>query len=593
MSSSHQGSIAKGPSLSPGLLLNNKWEIVRHIASGGKGEVYLAHQINLQRNVAVKIISPEFVASLDGNAGELSAEMERFRREVQVMASIRHPNVLQVFDYDTAEIEGSLVEYLVMEYIPGQTLKNTIPEEGFNCDQEGLSLWLRRYFIPVLSGVEAIHSAGVIHRDIKPANVLLDGETPKIADFGLARDGQHHDLTRSHHILGTIFYMPPEQFEDGATADARADVYALGKILYESVEGRGKNAARVAMKAVCLSNMESPFFKELDSILREATCEDVAQRLPSVSVFRERLESALSTLAPKESVEFSMARKKRKQILAAFLLILIVSLVALAYFTGVKENTATIRQHAAERNASQALLTGLPQEDLSGMPTEIQGRDGSLLHIVPGGEEQGADASGTLADKVPVKTFYMDETKITNVQYVAFLNAVMPGVTVKDGVVSGTDGIWLFLGEILEGYSPIRFQEGEFFVGDPGFAKTPVLRVTAKGAAAYAHYYQRELPTPQQWRLAVKQGAAPPSPESALTNRPSSVLSHKTDRLGIKGLRENVGEWTRDITADKANVFIIGIPPESTDVPVCPLPRKEWEAFKDVGFRTVQPAPER
>ena len=123
------------------------------------------------------------------------------------MARLRHPNVLQVFDFDQVVIDGNTLDYIAMEYVPGPTLKLTMPEEGFGDDEKRIRRWISQYFIPVLDGVEAIHASGIIHRDLKPANVLLDDDVPKIADFGLAGGNFADDVTRTHHILGT---MPAE-----------------------------------------------------------------------------------------------------------------------------------------------------------------------------------------------------------------------------------------------------------------------------------------------------------------------------------------------------------------------------------------------
>ena len=103
ISQTHTGSLSKSL-LVPGLVLNNKWEILDHIASGGKGDIYRAHQISLERVVALKVISPDFVDSFKDNPEELESEKERFRREVRIMAGIRHPNVLQLFDYDISQV---------------------------------------------------------------------------------------------------------------------------------------------------------------------------------------------------------------------------------------------------------------------------------------------------------------------------------------------------------------------------------------------------------------------------------------------------------------------------------------------------------
>lgn len=110
-----------------GAVVNDKWVILEFIGRGGMDEVYRAHQLNLKRDIAIKVISQEYVRSLDGDTGEIAGSVDRFRREVEVMAQVRHPNVLQIFDHDTISVEkdgGEVsLEYIAMEYIPGGTLR--------------------------------------------------------------------------------------------------------------------------------------------------------------------------------------------------------------------------------------------------------------------------------------------------------------------------------------------------------------------------------------------------------------------------------------------------------------------------------------
>jgi serine/threonine-protein kinase len=140
-------------------VLNDKWVILELIGKGGMGEVYRTHQLNLKRDVAIKVISREWLQSLGDNAEEIEIGLQRFRREVQAMSQIRHPNVLQIFDYgsDSIEKDGEdyCIEYIVMEYIPGATLRFTMSEEGFHPEQETIKGWLEDYFLPVLDGVQA------------------------------------------------------------------------------------------------------------------------------------------------------------------------------------------------------------------------------------------------------------------------------------------------------------------------------------------------------------------------------------------------------------------------------------------------------
>ncbi len=178
--------------------------ILTFIAKGGKGEVYLAHQLNLNRQVALKIISQEFIQSLEGDDEEISTEIKRFHREVLVMAQIVHPNIFQVYDYDRLVFDKGELDFIVMEYVPGPTLRNMMLEEGFGLDENRVTNWIKQYFIPILEGMKVVHEKGIVHRDLKPENILIDNGQPKIMDFGLA--GGHHfsDVTQSHHMIGTI-----------------------------------------------------------------------------------------------------------------------------------------------------------------------------------------------------------------------------------------------------------------------------------------------------------------------------------------------------------------------------------------------------
>ncbi|MDY6986566.1 MAG: protein kinase [Thermodesulfobacteriota bacterium] len=282
-----------GCSLKIGTVLNDKCVILEFIGKGGMGEVYRAHQCNLKRDTAIKVISPEWLESFEGHEKAVEATLQRFQREVEAMARTRHPNVLQIFDYDSTSIkkgdEEIPIQYIVMEYVPGSTLRSTMSEDGFYPDEEASRSWIHDYFLPVLKGIQAVHELGIIHRDLKPENILLDGSTPKIADFGLARTDHLLSVTQTIDSKGTPSYMPPEQFRDFKGVDERADVYALGKILYEAIDGRMTPKTAMPFQCAALKKADTPFFQRLDHIVCESTAEDKTKRLATV----ERLWSLL------------------------------------------------------------------------------------------------------------------------------------------------------------------------------------------------------------------------------------------------------------------------------------------------------------
>jgi len=199
------------------------YRILEPLGAGGMGEVYRAHDLHLDRDVAVKVI-------LRGSLANPTAR-ERFRREAHALSRLSHPGVATVFDFDTQDD----VDFLVMEYVPGGTLQSRL-EKG-PLDLAELT-WIGTQ---IGDALEDAHGRGILHRDLKPGNVVLTASgTPKILDFGLA--GLLHqsqtatDLTQPGTILGSLPYMAPEQLR-GDPDDARTDVYAFGVILYEMATG--------------------------------------------------------------------------------------------------------------------------------------------------------------------------------------------------------------------------------------------------------------------------------------------------------------------------------------------------------------------
>ncbi|MGB6067091.1 MAG: bifunctional serine/threonine-protein kinase/formylglycine-generating enzyme family protein [Desulfomonilaceae bacterium] len=634
----------KTPLLENGTILNGKWEILEHIATGGKGEVYCARQTNLNREVVVKTVSTEYLAEFGDDLAEVETEIQRFHREASAMAQIRHPYVVQVYDQDSATIvkngEEITVQYVVMEYVPGnRTLRQTMPLEGFKERERDLRKWIRTYFLPMFDGLETVHAVGIVHRDMKPENVLLDGATPKITDFGIAGGPLWSHLTKSHHVEGTITYMAPEQFMDLGEADGRADVYALGKMLYEAVEGKMVDSKTACpLRGVCLSNPSTPFLKELDLIIQQATAEDKEKRIPSVGSLREALESFLEKAEASDRPLLKGFSRKEKifivALIAFFIGLVIVSNILHHYYMLDEEeasmhHSATGSMHGpAIKNKGQGAST--LETKFSG--PVLLGKDGSTMRLVPAGEVTISDLQGrTHGPPLKVSQFYMDETEVTNADYVEFLNQVLPKLTVKDGVVRNNGHIWLFLGPVYGGYEPIIFRDGIFLLREDSFASYPIVRVTGYGAAAYARFYGKRLPTESQWLQAIMQGKdnsghstksvstpetsqlekdmeawveAYGSPDQVPENGskltasqiPYPVSKFGPDKLGIRGLEENVSEWgLRSLgrlkkAGTKDEYVVLGglrgdLVLDSTLVPG--VPQDPSNAFQDVGFRCV------
>jgi serine/threonine-protein kinase len=194
--------------------------VISKLGEGGMGVVYLAEQLSIDRKVALKVLQGDFARD--------NEFVRRFRDEARAAASVKHRNVVTVYDYDQAE-DGSL--FIAMEYLEGQTLGEIIRQEGAMESGRAVRLGMQ-----IAEGLEAAHRAGVIHRDIKPQNIMVvgAGDEVKLMDFGIARlrDSGTAGLTRAGVMMGTPEYMAPEQIEGGEITE-RTDVYALGVVLYQ------------------------------------------------------------------------------------------------------------------------------------------------------------------------------------------------------------------------------------------------------------------------------------------------------------------------------------------------------------------------
>src|SRR6266849_596772 len=217
---------------SPGSIIGRTlghYRVLEQIGAGGMGVVYRAHDVRLERDVALKVLPP-------GTLADDSAR-KRFRKEAVALSRMNHPNIATVHDFDT---QGN-VDFLVTELVPGRTLNERLAA-GPLPEKEVVQIGLQ-----LADGLEAAHREGVIHRDLKPENLRLTPEGRlKILDFGLARssfvatDTMTHattDVAEQHAVIGTLPYMSPEKLR-GEIADARSDVFSAGCVIYELCTAR-------------------------------------------------------------------------------------------------------------------------------------------------------------------------------------------------------------------------------------------------------------------------------------------------------------------------------------------------------------------
>lgn len=256
-----------------GRVIDGRYEVRERVAAGGMATVYVAFDRRLERDVALKVMHPHLAA--DASEADFVA---RFRREAKAAARLTHPGMVRVYDQG---VDGS-VSYLTMEYVGGENLRQRLSHEGPLTVGESLGIAER-----VLDALAAAHRADVIHRDVKPENVLIDEEGgPKLTDFGLARAVTEVTSTATGTLMGTVAYLAPEVVTEGV-ADARADVYAVGILLYEMLTGHQPFTAETALAVAARhvhENVPAPSAlvpwlpAEIDDLVAQLSARDAADR---------------------------------------------------------------------------------------------------------------------------------------------------------------------------------------------------------------------------------------------------------------------------------------------------------------------------
>ena len=266
-----------------------RYVVERELGSGGMATVFLAQDLKHRPKVAVKVLKPELAVSLGA---------ERFLREIDTTASLRHPHILPL--YDSGEVRGAL--YYVMPFVEGESLRDLLRREGRLPLDDAL-----RIAREVAGALAYAHTRGIVHRDIKPENILLESGHAVVTDFGIARavrEAGTESLTGAGISLGTPAYMSPEQAAGEREVDGRSDLYSLGCVLYEMLSGQppftGPTAPSIIKQHMVtpprpIANLRPTVPASVSAALERALAKNPGDRFGLVSQFGEALGPSEST----------------------------------------------------------------------------------------------------------------------------------------------------------------------------------------------------------------------------------------------------------------------------------------------------------
>ncbi len=470
------------------------YEILSAVGAGGMGEVYRAKDTRLDRIVAIKIL-PDHLA----DRAELR---ERFEREARTIASLNHPHICTL--HDVGHQDG--IDYLVMEYVEGETLAQRLGKGPLPLDQ------VFKYAIGIADALDKAHRKGITHRDLKPGNIMLTKSGAKLLDFGLAKLKQEgapatsvsqlptmkSAITGEGTILGTLQYMAPEQLE-GKEADARTDIFAFGVVVYEMATGKrafeGKSQASVisaimSSEPVPMSSLQPMTPPALDRIVKRCLAKEPDERCQSAKDLTDELkwiaEGGSQTGIPAPIV----ARRKIKEHVAwAIAAIAVMAALALAFvhFREPTEETRVLKMSVLPPEKAAFNMRSIPAVSPDGRrlafvatldgKNELWVRDLDSLAGRPLSGTDGADHPFWSPDSRFIAFFAGGKLKKIDV-------AGGPAVSLCDAAIGGTGygGSWSKNDVIL--FSPANYL-GLFRVSAAGGNATPVTTLDQAGETSH------------------------------------------------------------------------------------------------------------
>ncbi len=519
-----------------GQTIAGRYKIEALLGQGGMSTVYRATDPNLRRTVAVKLIhshlsnDPQFV--------------RRFEQEAAAVAQLRHPNIIQVYDFNHDDDIG--IYYMVLEYVPGDTLQARLA--ALNAVRQRMSVAETVYITgAICDAVAYAHQHGMIHRDLKPANVMLNPQgQPILTDFGVAKMLGESNQTAAGSVIGTALYMSPEQAR-GERPDERSDIYSIGVMLYEMIAGRppfqADSAVSLMMKHVTqpvpdIRQINKSVPDLLVGVTKRALAKEPAERYRTATEIALALratdllgrEAMLETVRPKARHTSSSVIAGSSAVSPAIAapawkgnsLLWLLGVVSVVLVLGLGSGLFWLFSGSRQSSAStvETSLTSLGEN--SAWPSSEK-----MVKISAGSYTVGRDAPGqnyAPPRQVQLTDFWLDQYEVTNAQYAEFLTAIK----------NQPPGSWL---------------EGKFPAGEEKF---PVKGIGWELAGAYCHWAKKRLPTETEWEVAARgpegrlypwgddQGAVklPQSGVYAVGSKPTNQSA-----FGLFDMAGNVWEW--------------------------------------------------